>query len=282
MDIGERIKLVRKNSGLTQEDFGRIIGLKKSSVSWVEKGKHNASDAVIKLLVHEFFLNEDWLRYGTGEMYDEKKLQEKALMKSDKLQSMAFLGAGMLSLIDLLEDRSSECTDEVENIMRTLLALLYKEDMPQDDLFEYYEGLSCVVLSVYEYINLVTVTASKETPLAERDRRILHNRLATCLKEIRAHLIAIAELTGLDAGIFSSGDDRPSETSEQPSRDPVEKALLDQFSQLSEQDQTEIMSIIELKIKLNQQHKSKRGSSASNSGSKNVNNSSGGAQSGTA
>ena len=68
MNIGVRIKRIRKGAALTQGAFGEIVGLKTSSISCIEKGECNPSKAVIKVIAQEFSINEEWLREGCGEM----------------------------------------------------------------------------------------------------------------------------------------------------------------------------------------------------------------------
>ena len=64
--MNNRIKLIRKRADLSQDEFGKKIGITKSSVSLLESGKNNPSDQTIKLLCSEFGVNEDWLRTGAG------------------------------------------------------------------------------------------------------------------------------------------------------------------------------------------------------------------------
>ncbi|MBR6399228.1 MAG: helix-turn-helix transcriptional regulator [Lachnospiraceae bacterium] len=66
--MGERIKKIRKEAGLTLDKFGERIGLKKASLSQIENGRNGASDQTIKMIAREFCVSEDWLRTGEGEM----------------------------------------------------------------------------------------------------------------------------------------------------------------------------------------------------------------------
>ncbi len=66
-----RIKELRKHFDLTQDVFGKKLGIKKSAVSKIEKGENGVTDQMIKLMVKEFGVNESWLRTGEGEMIPE-------------------------------------------------------------------------------------------------------------------------------------------------------------------------------------------------------------------
>lgn len=66
-----RIKELRKYLHLTQDEFGEKLGIKKSAVSKIEKGENGVTDQMIKLMVKEFGINENWIRTGEGEMFPE-------------------------------------------------------------------------------------------------------------------------------------------------------------------------------------------------------------------
>ena len=75
--MNERVKLIRKNAGLTMEQFGERIGMKKSSVSQIESGRNNPSDSSIKMICREFNISEEWLRTGSGAPYKKLSRKEK-------------------------------------------------------------------------------------------------------------------------------------------------------------------------------------------------------------
>lgn len=61
-----RLKKIRLAKSLSQEDFGRRLGVTKSTISNIENGRFNATDTMIKLICSEFSVNEEWLRTGAG------------------------------------------------------------------------------------------------------------------------------------------------------------------------------------------------------------------------
>lgn len=65
----DRIKKVRKGSGLTQEKFAEKLGIKQNTVASYEMGRIGVSDSVIISICREFGVNENWLRTGNGEIY---------------------------------------------------------------------------------------------------------------------------------------------------------------------------------------------------------------------
>ena len=73
----ERFKMLRLSLKLSQEEFGRRLGVTKSTISNIETGRFNLTDSMIKLICSEFTLREQWLRTGNGEMYSEVSIDEK-------------------------------------------------------------------------------------------------------------------------------------------------------------------------------------------------------------
>ena len=73
MTIGERIKILRKEKCLSMEDFGAIIGMCKSAVSRIENGVNGTTDQTIRSICREFGVNEQWLRTGEGEMFEQTR-----------------------------------------------------------------------------------------------------------------------------------------------------------------------------------------------------------------
>lgn len=69
MNIGERIKKVRKENTLTQQEFSKKVNVKRNTVALYEADKITPSPAVIALICREFDINEEWLRTGEGEMF---------------------------------------------------------------------------------------------------------------------------------------------------------------------------------------------------------------------
>lgn len=72
--MNERIKQIRKQLGLTLEEFGSRIGMGKSAVSKIEKGLNGTTDQTIRSICREFEVNEAWLRTGEGDMFDQSSV----------------------------------------------------------------------------------------------------------------------------------------------------------------------------------------------------------------
>ncbi len=67
--MNERIKQLRKEMQLTQEEFAKQIGIKRNTLANYEIGRNDPIDAVVFSICREFNVNEEWLRNGIGEMF---------------------------------------------------------------------------------------------------------------------------------------------------------------------------------------------------------------------
>lgn len=68
-NCNERIKLIRKELGLSQKDFGERINISRGHIAGFETGKSNITERTIRDICREFNINEQWLSTGEGEMY---------------------------------------------------------------------------------------------------------------------------------------------------------------------------------------------------------------------
>ena len=75
--MGARIKYVRTESKLTQQAFADRAGISRGALANYEVDRNEPLDAVITLICREFGINENWLRYGTGDMKAETTQKQK-------------------------------------------------------------------------------------------------------------------------------------------------------------------------------------------------------------
>ena len=77
--INQRVKELRKKLGLTQRDFSRLLSLSGGYIAGIEANLRDVNDRLIKLMVSQFWVNEEWLRFGKDPMFIRKKTDEKAV-----------------------------------------------------------------------------------------------------------------------------------------------------------------------------------------------------------
>ena len=117
--VNGRIKELRKHFDLTQDVFGKKLGIKKSAVSKIEKGENGVTDQMIKLMVKEFGVNESWLRTGEGEMKIEDCKDNRYLSNVGKLQRTD--DETIMRWVNAIAETDPGILKEIEEFMKKLL-----------------------------------------------------------------------------------------------------------------------------------------------------------------
>ena len=76
-EIGTRVKKVRLRKGISQEQFGEIIGIKKAAISKIENGENSLSKGNLLAICRQFNVNKEWLINGNGEMFTPKSKEDE-------------------------------------------------------------------------------------------------------------------------------------------------------------------------------------------------------------
>lgn len=82
MDMGERIKKLRTDRGMTQEELGKILGVKKAAIQKYESGSvENLKRSSIKILATTFGVSPSYLMG-----FDEEENKLPSLTAKDELE----------------------------------------------------------------------------------------------------------------------------------------------------------------------------------------------------
>ncbi|EGT3734402.1 TPA: helix-turn-helix transcriptional regulator [Clostridioides difficile] len=73
----KRIRELRLNLNLSQEEFANKLNLKRNTISLIENGKRNASERTLNDICKTWSISEEWLKHGVGEMFFIKELDEQ-------------------------------------------------------------------------------------------------------------------------------------------------------------------------------------------------------------
>lgn len=73
---GERLKLIRKKIGMSQEEFGDNLGISKAGISAVEKDRTFVSAKILSKLFFDYNVNLNYLVCGIGEMFNPPKYED--------------------------------------------------------------------------------------------------------------------------------------------------------------------------------------------------------------
>ncbi len=109
----ERLRALRKELGLTQEQLAQRLGVGKAALSMVETGKASLSSRNFNIIVQEFNVNPDWLSAGQGKMFNAIPDINKFMLRTDNslpLQSVPLYSIeGSAGLVPLFaNDKPSE------------------------------------------------------------------------------------------------------------------------------------------------------------------------------
>lgn len=104
--INDRVKILRKNLGLTLEKFGEQLGVSKTAINKIESGTNNVTDQMTKSICREFNVDYIWLTTGEGEMFqdsDDAFLEQidRIMAGENELHKTILRGAASLDIEDL-------------------------------------------------------------------------------------------------------------------------------------------------------------------------------------
>ncbi|GHT88207.1 hypothetical protein FACS1894137_16380 [Spirochaetia bacterium] len=71
--VNQRIGEVRKALGYSQEKFGECLNLSRSHIGAIEANMRKVNDRLRKIIAITYAVNEEWLKTGTGAMFDDNK-----------------------------------------------------------------------------------------------------------------------------------------------------------------------------------------------------------------
>ena len=108
--MGQRLKLIRKTLGMTQEQLAQRLGVGKTALSMIETGKARLSNRNKNILVQDFNVNAEWIDSGKGKMFNAEPNLTPYTLRTDKslpLQSVPLYSIeGTAGLVPLFTDNS--------------------------------------------------------------------------------------------------------------------------------------------------------------------------------
>lgn len=123
-EIKDRIKKLRKQLDMTQDDFSKKLGLARNSIASYETGRREPTNAIIVSICREFGINEIWLRTGEGgddNMFTKVSDDDRFSLNLGKLSTTEneFIRNG----INLLAETDPEKLKILENFMKAWLGI---------------------------------------------------------------------------------------------------------------------------------------------------------------
>lgn len=112
-DLSKRISFIIETLGIKKTAFAERLNVSQAFISQLCSGVKKPSDRTIYDICREFDVNEEWLRYGTGEVFAEKTMDQ-----------------------ELTEFAADLMTDEEDSFRRRLIRALSKLSVEQWEVLE--------------------------------------------------------------------------------------------------------------------------------------------------
>lgn len=113
--MDRRIKEIRKaNGNISQELFGKRLGLTGATISRFESGDRQPTEAIILSMCREYNVNENWLRTGEGDMNLEQSADD-----AERMGRLVFgMSENKKQLIRILSEMPDELLDEMISYLK--------------------------------------------------------------------------------------------------------------------------------------------------------------------
>lgn len=121
MEINERIRDLRKTLNMSQTDFAKRLGTTRDVIGNIEYDRLKRPDqkeSLYKLICKEFNVNENWLRTGNGEMFEQLSEQQQllkytGLLLKDKDSAIATAIQTLIVTYEQLDDTSKATLEKI-------------------------------------------------------------------------------------------------------------------------------------------------------------------------
>lgn len=124
MTTNERVREIRELNKMNQTDFGKKINISRSQVAAIENNLRALTDRTINDICREFNVNENWLRTGEGEMFNNNPISLDEYAKKNDLTEIE------IELIKIAMSIPKEHRKRIILQMKEVLAQLdTKEDL---------------------------------------------------------------------------------------------------------------------------------------------------------
>lgn len=179
-----RVKLIRKELKMTQEQLAQHLSIGKAALSMIETGKCGLSMRNKNILVQDLNVNPEWLETGKGEMFNAEPAYTAFRLRSDNslpMQSVPLYSIeGTAGLVPLFTDQASnkpinyihipnlpKCDgaiyivgDSMYPLLKSGDIVLYKQLQNVDDIFWGDMYLLSIDLDGEEYITVKYIQKS--------------------------------------------------------------------------------------------------------------------------
>lgn len=128
MEIYERLKYLRKEIlNLTQEEFSQKLLITRGNLASIEVGRISLTDRNIQVICTTYNVNENWLRTGEGEPFNELSEQEELAAWMGTIMKPENDNCTKQRIIRILSQLEDDEWEAIEKIAKKI-AEEYKKD----------------------------------------------------------------------------------------------------------------------------------------------------------
>ena len=110
LPLKERMKFLRKELGLSQQDISDTLGCKVGKIKQIESGSTaTISFADAKLLKQKYRINDEWIRFGNGEVFTNLTIDDLMTLEKDLIDLKKTLATPVQTTSSNLKKDANVC-----------------------------------------------------------------------------------------------------------------------------------------------------------------------------
>ncbi|MCP5049450.1 MAG: helix-turn-helix transcriptional regulator [bacterium] len=82
--MGNRLRELRKDLRMTQEELGKLVGLRKSGWGQLENGRNFPKPRILHFLAKQYNISMDYILCGRGSLYYNDETEDQELTGGDE------------------------------------------------------------------------------------------------------------------------------------------------------------------------------------------------------
>ncbi len=122
----ERLKKIRKYRNMNQKEFSTALGIAQSTIGMMEVGKREILERHIRTICSIFNVNEEWFRYGKGNMFKDSSNVLQALADEYRLDMFD------IKFIEAYSNLRTEDRKSIVNFFMGFTQKIYSECIPEE------------------------------------------------------------------------------------------------------------------------------------------------------
>ena len=167
--MNDRVKELRLHLKLSGEKFGERLGVTRSAISDIERGRNNLTEQMIIAICREFHVNEKWLRTGEGEMFVDLTRDEEIASFVGDLQAMGD-DAFQKKVVSALAKLSTEEWKTLESLAKSLLQEVQGRENDNSEI-PVYDSVAAAEAAYEKSLGIVRSTESTASNTTEGTER---------------------------------------------------------------------------------------------------------------